>query len=126
MMGTMIGKCCWLTGAVALLWLVLVVPAYALAGASGVEGLSYAALLCLGPGWLVFLVLSRYGGSDSALSGVLLGMALRMIVVLFGVLIIRAVRVELGFREFLVWVVVFYSATLLVETLLLVRPSRVS
>lgn len=115
---------CGLLSAIAgVVWLACAGPAYWLAGTLGLEGLSYAALLCLAPGWLVFWLASRYGAANSQSIVVLLGTGLRLVFVLVGVLTIRSVRPELQFREFLVWVVVYYLSMLLAETLLLTRPS---
>ncbi len=57
---------------------------------------------------------------------VLAGMGLRLVIVLAGTLGIRAARPDLGFREFLVWLLAFYLVTLLVETLLVMKrpPTR--
>ncbi|HLQ43642.1 MAG TPA: hypothetical protein VK137_02850, partial [Planctomycetaceae bacterium] len=44
---------------------------------------------------------------------------LRMMTVLLGALVIHQTRADLGLREFFSWLIVFYSVTLLVETLLL-------
>ena len=86
------------------------------------EGLAYAALLCLAPGWLVFFLAGRYRLANSQASTVVLaGNAVRMLFVLSGLLVVRSLRPHLGFYEFLIWLVVFYLATLLLETLLLVR-----
>ena len=50
----------------------------------------------------------------------LIGTGLRMMTVLLGALVIHQTRADLGLREFFSWLIVFYSVTLLVETLLLV------
>ena len=111
-------KCGWLTAVTAVVWLILVAPAWGLAGRNGIEGLSYAALLCLVPGWLVFLIGSRYGVAETQGAFVVLsGTALRLVFVLSGTLFIQSVRKELRFREFIVWLLVFYLVTLLFETL---------
>jgi len=105
------------------LWCVLAYPAFLLRGLSGLEGLTYALILCLLPGWLVFWLASRYGVAKSQAMAVLAGTVLRLLFVLCGVVVIRAVRTNLGFWEFLVWVLTFYLATLFVETLLIVKRS---
>ena len=112
-------KCGWLTAVTFAVWLLLVAPAWGLAGKNGIEGLSYAALLCLVPGWLVFLMSSRYGVAETQGAMIVLsGTALRLVFVLCGTLFIQSVRKELQFREFIVWLLVFYMVTLLFETLL--------
>jgi len=112
----------WLTAATLAVWLLLVAPAWALAGLLGLEGLSYAALICLVPGWLVFLMTAAYGfGTSQGAVVVLSGTGVRMAFVLGGALTFRALRPDFGFREFYVWLVVFYLTTLLLETMLTLR-----
>ena len=108
----------WLAAGVTVLWLLLAGPAYWLAGTAGVEGLSIAALLCLLPGWLVFALGTLYGVANNQAATVLSGTVLRLLFVLFGALAVRNLRPDLQFREFFVWLLVFYMATLLLETLL--------
>ena len=110
-----------LTAATAGLWLLLAGPAFLLAAGDGLEGLTYAALLCLLPGWLVFFLASRYVVANFQAQLILLGTVLRMLFVLVGVFCVQSVRAQLQFREFLVWIIVFYLAMLLVETLLLLK-----
>lgn len=117
-------KCRWLTGVTVGLWLLLGPPAYMLSGAAGLEGLSYAALLCLLPGLLVFALGAGYGAAAQQWVVGLVGMLVRMVFALGGLILIHAVRADLGIREFIVWVVVFYLVSLFVETQLLVRELR--
>lgn len=138
-----------LTFAAAALWLLLVGPAWSLGGAAGLEGLSIAALLCVVPGWIVFslcafapYLTSPWGGStdssntagsnvstnsqgasQTAMLVVLGGTVLRLLFVLAGLMFVRSLRPDLGFREFTVWLLAFYMATLLVETLLVLKPA---
>jgi hypothetical protein len=117
-------SCLQLAGAVAALWVLLAGPAFMTAGAAGLEGLSYAAALCLIPGWLVFLIASRYSDAGTRSAIVALGgTAMRMIFVLLGALILKDLRPHLGFHEFVVWLLAFYLAMLVVETLMAVRMS---
>ena len=115
-------NCGWLTAWTLGLWALLIVPAQLLAGPTGIAGLTYAALLCLVPGWLVFCIGSLYGVSSTQAAIVAIGgSVLRLLSVLFGALVVRSVRSDLGLREFFVWLLVFYMATLLIETLLLLK-----
>lgn len=114
-------QCGRLTAATAGLWLVLTGPAYALAGTAGLEGLSYAAVLCLIPGWLVFYVSGRYGVADQQVAAVAGATLLRLAFVVGGIFAIGGARPGLGIREFLAWVVVFYLATLAYETAVLLK-----
>lgn len=118
---TAVSRCGFLTAVTATVWLLVTGPAYLMSGTLGLEGASYAALLCLVPGWLVFLIVERYFVAHAQVAGVLAGTVLRMLFVLGGLIGIRAARPELGFREFIVWILVFYMATLLTETLMLVK-----
>lgn len=52
---------------------------------------------------------------------ILAATSVRLMFVLFGVLIMKSVRPDLGLREFHVWVIVFYGVALGLETLQLVR-----
>ncbi len=117
-------QCSWLTALAAAMWSALAVVAYTLGGSAGLEGLTYAALLCLLPGWLVFFVGSRYREPKPQAVAMLMGTVVRILVVLAGVLTLQTWRPGLGFWEFLVWVVVFYLAMLAAETWLLVRVDR--
>ena len=102
-------------------------PAYYLAGPAGLEGLGYAAFLCLLPGCLA-LMLQGLARTDAL--RVTLAMAasgLRLLLVLAGVISVRMARPDLGIKEFFVWLILFYLATLAVETgLLLQSRSRIS
>ena len=96
-------------------------PAWLAAGASGVTGLALAGVICLVPGWLVFLLPSGYGLPNLQVGAVLAGMVLRMLFVLGGVVAVLTARPDLRFREFIVWLLIFYLATLAFETALLLR-----
>src|SRR5690242_13646380 len=90
------------------LWLVLVGPAYLLAGARGIEGLAYAAALCTPVGCVVILVAGRWNTQGAPLAALLLGMLARMGIVLGGVLALRVFRPDLRLVEFAIWVILFY------------------
>jgi hypothetical protein len=116
-------QCGWLTAWTAVSWLLLSVPAYKWAGTLGLEGLSYAALLSLVPGWLVLSCVALTGNSRSQAMATLAGTVVRMLFVLLGVLVLRISRPDLGLKEFQGWVVAFYFITLFVETIFLVRTN---
>ena len=118
-------QCVWLLVAGGALWIVLFWPARMVGGAAGVEGLTFAALLCVVPGCAIFVLGSLFrtlGGQPQLM--VMAGMTLRLLAVLGGLLAVRSLRPDLGFRELTVWVVVFYLAMLLVETLLVTKLAR--
>lgn len=110
---------------VAGLWLASAWPARLLAGQDGLVGLSVAAVLCFVPGLIVFALASHVEpGTPKAATMILVGSGLRMAAVLAGVLVFRKLWPQFGFREFLLWILIFYLGTLLLETsLLLKRPA---
>lgn len=117
-----------LTAVAAGLWLVFALPAYWLAGFDGLEGLAIAGLLCLVPGLLtLFLATLLPSGNDSnaMLTTVLGGTGLRMLFVLVGTMVVNSVRPQLGFRGFIVWLLAFYLAMLLAETLMVLKRDGV-
>jgi hypothetical protein len=117
-------RCGWLAAAAAILWLALLGPAWFVAGREGLIGLSSAAVLCLVPGWTVFWIAAAYGAAGAEVSLVILGgTALRMVFVLLGMVVVQTVNPHLGFREFVVWLLVFYLSLLAVETCLVLLRS---
>lgn len=119
-------RCGVLTACAAALWVVLAGPAYAVAGKLGLEGLAYAALMCWLPGCLLFLVISFFGFAKNKSYAFLAGSGLRMFVVLVATLAMQEFRADLGLKEFLSWLIAFYSVMLLVETLLIVKSPDVA
>jgi hypothetical protein len=111
----------WLMLFTVLLWGVMSGPAYWVRGVSALEGLSYAALLCLIPGWVVVYVTSRYPDGGSQAGMVLLGTGLRMAFVLIGMVMLSSRRPDLGLYEFQVWLILFYLAFLVIETAMVVK-----
>jgi len=100
--------------------------AFGVVGLPGVEGVVCSVLLCLVPGWLTIYVSSLIQGSEIAPYAVLLGTGFRMCFVLVGLLAIRSVRPDLGFREFAVWLVVNYLVALALETWIVLVSSESS
>lgn len=98
------------------LWLAASLPAWLVADTAGLEGLTYALLLCLIPGIATLQFVKTGGGPNQALTALLLGMGLRMAAVLIGTLVLREVRPDLGASAFHLWVVVGYLFTLWIET----------
>ncbi len=117
-------RCSRLLLATVCLFLVLVGPAWFVAGREGLIGLFAAAGLCVVPGLIVFWIAAAYGAAGTEVPLVVLGGAfLRMMFVLFGMVIFQTLDPRLGFREFIVWVLVFYLFLLAVETCLVLLPS---
>jgi len=118
-------RCGWLSAATAILWLILLAPAWFVAGRNGIVGLSAAAGLCLVPGWAVFWLATTFGAAGSQVPLVILGgTVLRMMFVLLGMVIVQTADPHLGFREFVVWLLVFYLSLLAVETSLMLWRSE--
>ena len=104
----------------------LIGPAYFVAATDGLIGVSIAAGLCLVPGLLVLGLSTMLGASGSPAGAILSGNVLRMLFVLVGSLVVRSFLPTLRIREFIVWLLVFYLATLLIETLFILRLSQSS
>ncbi|MDC0308337.1 MAG: hypothetical protein P8M30_03830 [Planctomycetaceae bacterium] len=105
-------------------WLLFAGPAYWSRGTLALEGLTYASLLCLVPGWVVVYVTARYPDSGSQATAVIMGTGLRMAFVLVGMVTLRGLRPEFGHYEFQLWLILFYMAFLFLETLMLVKQSN--
>jgi hypothetical protein len=108
------------------LWLVAAGPAYLLAGSLGIEGLTYALLICAAPGFVVLLATERGREGFGALRGLLVGMGLRLATALIATFVLHEFRPDLGLLEFHVWLVVAYLVMLAVETRLLLAQDRQS
>jgi hypothetical protein len=119
---TLLARCLHLGTMVAVLWGLLLYPAYRIGGRDALIGLSVAAGLCLVPGWIVFVIASRIHGAGSQLPVVVIGgSVLRLLFVLLGVIVVQGAWQGLGFTEFVVWLLLFYMATLAVETRLMLK-----
>lgn len=114
-------KMLWLLLITVVLWIFMSVPAYWVRGTLALEGLTYASLLCLIPGWVVVYVTSRYPDAGSQGGMVLLGTGLRMAFVLIGMVLLRSRRPDFGHYEFQLWLILFYLAFLVIETLMVVK-----
>lgn len=97
--------------------------AFSLAGLRGVEGVGYSVLLCLVPGWLTIFASELLRHKDLAVYAVLLGTGLRVVFVLLGMFVINALRSDLGFREFTVWLISGYLVALALETWMVLTPA---
>lgn len=106
-----------------LLWLVVTVPAAVFAGATAVLDTSVACGLCLVPMTATMLWCHWAFGSspENQLAAVMGGTSVRMLVVAGGGIGLYFAAPALSRPAFLVWVVVFYLATLALEVVLVVR-----
>jgi hypothetical protein len=114
-------QCGILTAVLLGLFAVLYVPAQRLVGPEAVEGLTYATLLCLIPGLILFPVVGFLQREASPVAVMGISTMLRLMTVGIGALVILKLKADFGFPEFLIWLLICYFASLLVETLLLVR-----
>ena len=112
-----------LTAITAAAWAVAAGLAFAFSGPRGLEAVTWAAAVCLIPGWLVFALQGQYG-TAAPLAALLFGVLGRMAVVLSAALAVKAVRPELEMKSFGLWLGAFYVLTLAVETKLLLTPPR--
>jgi len=96
--------------------------AFGLAGLKGIEGVGYSVLLCLVPGWLTIFAGDLLRHKNLAVYAVLLGTGLRVVFVLLGMFVINALRSDLGFREFTVWLISGYLVALALETWMVLTP----
>jgi hypothetical protein len=102
-----------------LFWLVLALPAWLVAGMTGLAGLSISAGLCLVPGCLAAAAKTWWGLSHVVFFLVVSG--LRLFLAAGGALVANTARPELGIREFFVWLILFYSFVVAVESLVTLK-----
>jgi hypothetical protein len=108
-----------------LLWGVLAaLLAFGSVGLPGVEGAGYSVALCLIPGWLTIFAGDLLKGGSLGVYVVLIGTGLRMFFVLVGLFVVGSLRPDLGFREFVVWLLVSYLVSLALETWMVLLPSK--
>lgn len=120
---TLGGRLLALTAGMLAVGLILAAVAYGMSGLLGVEGLVYSLVLCLIPGLLTVYVSDVLKKSEMSAYIVLVGGGLRMLFVLLGMFGVSALRPELGFREFTVWLIVSYLVALALETVIVVAPA---
>jgi hypothetical protein len=99
-------------------WLVLAIPAYWVAGLKGIEGLTWAAIVCSTPGIPVVWLVSQTPVSPTRVWFVISGMCVRSIAVALVVTLVWVTRPEMGWANFYGWLVGFYNIMLLAETYL--------
>jgi hypothetical protein len=99
-------------------WLMLLLPAFAIAGNKGIEGLTIAALVCLFLGAPIVWIVARIPVSPNRVWFVVAGMTLRTTAVALVVLVLWKSRTDLGWADLYCWIVVFYNIMLIVETYL--------
>lgn len=113
-----------LTGAMLSFGLLLSAVAYRVAGFPAVEGLVYSVILCLIPGLLTVGCAELFKSTDASPYLVVAGGGLRMVFVFLGLFGVSALRPDLGFREFTVWLLASYLVALAVETAVVLTPGK--
>jgi hypothetical protein len=104
------------------MWLLMAGPAAWLQGPLGVEGLTWAAGICLLPGLLVVTQVGRLG-EDRPLAAIVIAVGLRLAAAVVAAFVLCLVRPDLRGEAFIVWLVPCYLAALAVETQLLLDGS---
>ena len=115
-------RCKWLTLAVAGLWIVTVVPAHYWFGISGVQATVVSAVSCLAGGWLTFWFATRFTQPRVQALAVLFGTGIRGLFALVGGLVMQFL-LHIGSDNYLIWLALFYLATLALETALVMKPA---
>jgi hypothetical protein len=111
-----------LVGSLAI-WLLLAIPAWLLIGEVALLDTALACGLCFVPMTLTMLWCHwSFGGApEQQLMAVLGGTSVRLVVVIAGGIALNRTVEALNRPAFLLWVVVFYLATLTLEIVLVVR-----
>jgi len=113
-------QCSILTASLLVLYALLSVPAYMFVGVTAMEGF----VLCLVPGIIVFLASGLLYRDAASVTVMGLSTLVRLMIVGIGTLVIIKLRADFGaaeFFNFLIWLLICYFASLLVETLLIIR-----
>jgi len=112
-----------LIGSTAAMSLLIALPGGLLLGESGVVFPAVAALLCVVPACVTFLLarLTREVAPEQEMFVILGGSGLRMFLVLIGAMALKAGAPYFEPFSFLISVLFFYMFTLLIEVMLLVR-----
>ena len=111
------------------MWLLTCMPAFWVAGWRGVCGSAAAAAVCGVPA-LVTLVLYHWSSQKRSdrwrIAGILGGTIVRMVVVMGAGATLHATVDGFDLRGFLIWLMLFYLASLTAEVLLLIRSEKSS
>ena len=106
------------------LWVVLAGPAWASAGSHGLAGLTLAAGVCLVPGVIVLLVLGQLASTQPM--ALLAGSSVRIVFVFGSCLLVSEFAPSWGFKEFFLWLILYYFALLIVETVFMLQQLKVN
>ena len=98
------------------------IAAMRLVGFRAVEGVVCAGVLCVLPGSLTVIASNFFRRGRFSVYLVLFAMVNRLLFVLVGVLSLGVIRADLGFFEFMVWLIPIYLVALALETWLVLLP----
>lgn len=121
-MKTLGGRLVSLTAAMLAMGVLLAAIGYAVAGVRAVEGVAYSVLLCLIPGLMTVFLGEFLKSRNLSAYVVLAGGGFRMFFVLLGMFAVSALRPDLGFREFTLWLLLSYLVSLAIETVVILVP----
>lgn len=119
------GRCLWLTAVTGVAWLLMLGPAAFFFGVVGIQSLTFAALVCLVPGLLVFCVLGILPVADMQSWVMIAGGPIRIGCAIGGAWIALSLA-GWPITQFLLWLGLFYAATLVIEVWLLMPPATMS
>lgn len=105
-------------------WMLFCVPAYLIGGNAGVEGLTWASVLCLLPGLFVLRKMASATDLASRTWLAMIAMVVRVFFVLAGVLVIGESRPDLHFFRFHIWLVVCYNIMMWTEIILILSKPK--
>lgn len=106
------------------LWVLLAGPAWLLAEWEGLTGLTVSAGICLFTGIPVQIIAGQFSDARSMVP--MMGSMVRLVFVFCGCLMVVELMPTWGFREFFIWLVVYYFVLLAVETAFIVRNLRLN
>jgi hypothetical protein len=107
-------------------WILLLLPAFAIAGLKGIDGLSWSAVVCFIAGAPTVWLVSQIENSPTRVWFVMAGMMLRSVAVAIAVLLFWQTRPDFGWAAFYSWLVIFYNILLTAETYLVLPGAEIS
>ena len=116
-------RCAWLGLGITALWLLAVGPALRYFGMSGVEATAVSAASCILGGWVTFWFAARLRQPRMQAFAVLFGTAIRAVFALAGAIVMDAL-LGIARENYLIWLALFYLASLALETVLLLKPQN--
>lgn len=119
---TLASRCRWLALVLGGLWVLAVFPARHFFGAAGVVASSVSAASCLFAGWLTFWLALRLSRPRMQAFGVLGGTIVRGVFAFVAAFFMQFL-LGIPYENYLIWLGLFYLASLAAETALLLGPN---